>query len=100
MERLNLVSFYHLGHIVGRLLSVATSDTKLNNWRWSRAIELSKESLEVWKAVDTKVLPKTAKAATELLSAVEDFAKLLGGNRIPAQDESSPIVDGVHQFFK
>jgi hypothetical protein len=100
MERLNLISFYNLGRELGRLQSVAIADIKLTDWRWMTAIQNAKQFLEPWEKIETKIFPKTAKAATALAAIVGHFSKLLGSDRIPASSEWSSITNEISQFYK
>lgn len=103
MQRINLIAFYHVGVTVGKLLAVATSAAKLNDWRWSQNIEGAQRDLEsfiAWKDEDSAVLPKTAQAATNLLSDVRQFSKILGEERPPTESETGPITNAIHMLYQ
>src|SRR5260370_38823147 len=83
MLRLNLVYFYGLGSVIGRLISVALSDDKLNDSRYSSAISSAKEWVAPPKGESVAAFPKRVKALEQFHVAIEKFEKLLGADRKP-----------------
>jgi hypothetical protein len=99
MDKLNPQFFYGLGFHLGKVQSIAASTEKLNNWRWSRAIESAKEWAQTCSQIE-RILPKTKKAGATLNAALEEFSKLLGQDRLATSDEDSLLYDAINQFYK
>ncbi len=100
MLRLNLVYFYGLGSVIGRLISVALSDDKLNDSRYSSAISSAKEWVAPPKGESVAAFPKRVKALEQFHVAIEKFEKLLGADRKPTVDEYMLLVDANINFSK
>jgi hypothetical protein len=99
MDTLNVQYFYGLGFALGRLQSVAYCDERLNKSSWSTSLDGAIQWAKSCSMMDLEVMPKTKKAASDLLEVLENSSILLGQNRQATAQECNTISDAITAFY-
>lgn len=100
MDQINIQFFYGVGFALGRLETVAASEAKLNNWRWSNPLESATGWMKCCTEFEDHLLPKTKRAATVLFAELDKFTKVLGQDRKATSEEIEAIHRGIPDFYK
>jgi hypothetical protein len=98
MEQLRLFWFYQLAQSIHNLHNAATSDHKLDHWRWKSAIENTADWLKNLEQMSPPVLPKTMASAGWLSATLGEFSKLLGQSRVAESTEYTKITSALVAF--
>jgi hypothetical protein len=99
MDRLNIQYYYGLGASFSRLVGAAESTEPLSGQAWSASLASAIDWAKSFAGDDTTPLPKTKKAASVLLEALNNFSKLLGQSRETTIAESLSVSNAVSTFY-